>query len=58
LVADYLAIGVDPAKATIFGHSQVPTLNQLMLPLLSSSRSPSWRAIQPSRTSSRPPGST
>ena len=35
LVADYLAIGVDPAQATIFAHSQVPALNQLMLPLLS-----------------------
>jgi tryptophanyl-tRNA synthetase len=35
LVADYLAVGVDPAKATIFAHSQVPALNQLMLPLLS-----------------------
>src|SRR6201995_606380 len=35
LVADYLAVGVDPANATIFAHSQVPALNQLMLPLLS-----------------------
>jgi tryptophanyl-tRNA synthetase len=35
LVADYLAVGVDPAKATIFAHSHVPALNQLMLPLLS-----------------------
>ncbi len=35
LVADYLAVGIDPAKATIFAHSQVPALNQLMLPLLS-----------------------
>jgi tryptophanyl-tRNA synthetase len=35
LVADYLAVGIDPAQATIFAHSQVPTLNQLMLPLLS-----------------------
>jgi len=35
LVADYLAVGVDPGKATIFAHSQVPALNQLMLPLLS-----------------------
>ena len=32
LVADYLAVGVDPARATIFAHSQVPALNQLMLP--------------------------
>jgi tryptophanyl-tRNA synthetase len=35
LVADYLAIGIDPAKATIFAHSAVPALNQLMLPFLS-----------------------
>jgi tryptophanyl-tRNA synthetase len=35
LIADYLAVGVDPAQATIFAHSQVPALNQLMLPLLS-----------------------
>jgi tryptophanyl-tRNA synthetase len=35
LVADYLAIGIDPASATIFVHSAVPALNQLMLPFLS-----------------------
>jgi tryptophanyl-tRNA synthetase len=35
LVADYLAIGIDPATATIFAHSAVPALNQLMLPFLS-----------------------
>ncbi|MES9602221.1 MULTISPECIES: tryptophan--tRNA ligase [Actinomadura] len=35
LVADYLAAGIDPAKATIFRHSSVPALNQLMLPFLS-----------------------
>ena len=35
LVADYLAVGIDPARATIFAHSQVPALNQLMLPFLS-----------------------
>jgi tryptophanyl-tRNA synthetase len=35
LIADYLAVGVDPGQATIFAHSQVPALNQLMLPLLS-----------------------
>jgi tryptophanyl-tRNA synthetase len=34
-VADYLAIGIDPANATIFAHSAVPALNQLMLPFLS-----------------------
>lgn len=35
LVADYLAVGLDPDATTIFAHSAVPALNQLMLPLLS-----------------------
>ncbi|HXS67104.1 MAG TPA: tryptophan--tRNA ligase [Streptosporangiaceae bacterium] len=35
MVADYLAIGIDPASATIFAHSAVPALNQLLLPFLS-----------------------
>jgi tryptophanyl-tRNA synthetase len=35
LVADYLAVGVDPERATIFAHSQVAALNQLLLPFLS-----------------------
>jgi tryptophanyl-tRNA synthetase len=35
LVADYLAVGIDPARATIFAHSRVPSLNQLLLPFLS-----------------------
>ncbi|MDO5672248.1 MAG: tryptophan--tRNA ligase [Actinomycetaceae bacterium] len=35
LLADYLACGIDPAKCTIFTHSSVPALNQLMLPFLS-----------------------
>jgi tryptophanyl-tRNA synthetase len=35
LIADYLAAGIDPAAATIFAHSAVPALNQLMLPFLS-----------------------
>ena len=35
LVLDYLAIGVDPRRSTIFTHSAVPALNQLMLPFLS-----------------------
>lgn len=35
LVLDYLAIGVDPARTTVFAHSAVPALNQLMLPFLS-----------------------
>ncbi|WP_460369764.1 tryptophan--tRNA ligase, partial [Actinocorallia lasiicapitis] len=35
LVLDYLAAGIDPATATIFVHSAVPELNQLLLPFLS-----------------------
>jgi tryptophanyl-tRNA synthetase len=35
LVIDYLAAGIDPGRATIFAHSTVPALNQLMLPFLS-----------------------
>lgn len=35
LLLDYLAAGIDPAAATIFAHSAVPALNQLMLPFLS-----------------------
>jgi tryptophanyl-tRNA synthetase len=35
LVTDYLATGIDPARATIFAHSAVPELNQLLLPFLS-----------------------
>lgn len=35
LMADYLAAGLDPARTTIFTHSAVPGLNQLMLPFLS-----------------------
>src|SRR5450631_1580722 len=34
-VADYLAVGIDPVRATIFAHSQVEALNQLLLPFLS-----------------------
>ena len=35
LVADNLAAGLDPGRATVFAHSQVSALNQLMLPFLS-----------------------
>lgn len=35
LVADYLALGIDPERSTIFAHSQVAPLNQLLLPFLS-----------------------
>ena len=34
-VLDYLAAGIDPERTTIFTHSSVPALNQLMLPFLS-----------------------
>ncbi|WP_190813446.1 tryptophan--tRNA ligase [Saccharopolyspora pogona] len=35
LVLDYLAAGIDPQRATIFTHSAVAALNQLLLPFLS-----------------------
>jgi len=35
MMADYLAIGLDPAKTTFYAHSAVPALNQLLLPFLS-----------------------
>jgi tryptophanyl-tRNA synthetase len=35
LVADNLAAGIDQDRAVIFAHSQVPELNQLLLPFLS-----------------------
>jgi tryptophanyl-tRNA synthetase len=35
LVTDYLAVGLDPDRTTIFTHSAVPALHQLMLPFLS-----------------------
>ncbi|WIY83769.1 tryptophan--tRNA ligase [Propionimicrobium sp. PCR01-08-3] len=34
-IADYLAAGIDPARSTIFAHSAVASLNQLLLPFLS-----------------------
>src|SRR5579872_6037039 len=35
IVLDYLAAGLDPDRTTIFAHSAVPALNQLLLPFLS-----------------------
>ena len=35
IVLDYLACGIDPDRTTIFVHSAVPALHQLMLPFLS-----------------------
>ena len=35
VVLDYLAAGIDPERSTIFAHSAVPALNQLILPFLS-----------------------
>ena len=34
-VLDYLAAGLDPEATTIFTHSSVPALNQLIIPFLS-----------------------
>ncbi|WP_125776071.1 tryptophan--tRNA ligase [Antribacter gilvus] len=35
VLLDYLAAGIDPEVTTIFTHSAVPALNQLLLPFLS-----------------------
>ncbi|GAB3160292.1 tryptophan--tRNA ligase [Myceligenerans halotolerans] len=35
VLLDYLAVGIDPERTTIFTHSAVPALNQLLLPFLS-----------------------
>ncbi len=35
LVLDYLAAGIDPSQASVFTHSAVPALNQLVVPFLS-----------------------
>lgn len=35
LLADYLAVGMDPDDTTFFAHSQIPELNELVLPFLS-----------------------
>ena len=35
LLLDYLAAGIDPDRSTVFAHSAVPALNQLLLPFLS-----------------------
>jgi tryptophanyl-tRNA synthetase len=34
LLADQLAAGIDPERTTVFAHSAVPALNQLLLPFL------------------------
>jgi tryptophanyl-tRNA synthetase len=34
IVLDYLAAGLDPTRTTIFTHSAIPALNQLILPFL------------------------
>jgi tryptophanyl-tRNA synthetase len=35
MVTDYLAVGLDPNRTTIFAHSAVPALHQLLVPFLS-----------------------
>jgi tryptophanyl-tRNA synthetase len=35
LVADYLAVGIDPDRSIIFTHSQIAELNELLIPFLS-----------------------
>ena len=33
-LADYIAVGIDPGQTTIFAHSYIASLNQLLLPFL------------------------
>lgn len=40
LVLDHLAVGLDPRRSTMFVHSAVPEVGQLMLPLLSATTLP------------------
>ena len=40
LVADYLAVGIDPDRSPVFTHSAVPQLNELVLPFLIWSATP------------------
>ena len=35
LARDYAGVGLDPERTTVFAHSAVPALNQLLLPFLS-----------------------
>lgn len=35
LVADYLAAGIDPARSTIFCHSQIPAIHEMLVIFLS-----------------------
>ena len=35
ILLDYQAAGIDPERTTVFTHSAVPALNQLVLPFLS-----------------------
>ncbi|ADH92144.1 tryptophan--tRNA ligase [Arcanobacterium haemolyticum] len=35
LLTDYLAVGMDPEETVFFAHSQIPELNELVLPFLS-----------------------
>jgi tryptophanyl-tRNA synthetase len=53
-VADYLATGIDPSRSTIFAHSQVPALNQLVVPFLSLLSVAELSRIPRSKRSSRP----
>jgi tryptophanyl-tRNA synthetase len=61
VVADYLAAGIDPNRSTIFTHSAVPALNELVLPFLSLvsdaelHRNPTVKAEAEAEATGRPP---
>jgi tryptophanyl-tRNA synthetase len=56
LIADYLAVGIDPTRSTIFAHSEVPALNQLVLPFLSLVTPPNCFATRQLRRRTQPQG--
>lgn len=53
ILLDYLGVGMDPERCTIFCHSMVPALNQLLLPFLALFPCRSCSATRPSRKRSR-----
>ena len=54
LLLDNLAAGIDPERSTIFTHSAVPALNQLLLPFLSLVTQPELERNPTVRTRRRP----
>ena len=56
LVTDYIAVGIDPENAVIFPHSQIPALNELVLPFLSIGTDSELRRHPPVKAALEAPG--